>query len=350
MSTFSLRCGSDGRYHACLGPDAHRGTGCNLEARNSLIHFSQPDTRATQVFETSSSAHLQPIRGTKDSSWEYTRFKGQQVFIMQKTPGADCAIKRSGGVSFAGFKDDVGTCAPVTFGTTQASLERAGWSFSFTDTDSSDTSLAKKCDEDAVNKGWWGRSNGKEYPQGEGAKEVGVASFTMKGKGTAQLHFGNCGPGGETNVYINKKLVTQASSKKEYIFTFDFVDGDLLELKDEGGNAVVKIISLKITCASVIYYRWDPRLRLLDNTLAEPAQIPSDTESSCPNVARTFLNRDSCQRRDSGTCAPPVFQRGKMLTLDEATIKAFYSEGNRYVHRIADLRLEDDYVCTSLCM
>ena len=267
---------------------------------------------------------------------------------MKNTPGADCAIKRSGGVSFAGFKDDVGTCVPVTFGSTKTSLEQAGWSLKFTDADRSDTALTKKCDTDAVNKGWWGRSVGKEHPEGKGSNEVGIASFTMKGKGTARLLFGNCGIDGKTTVYLNGQLVTQASGSKERICTFDFVDGDLLELKDEDGDAVVKIISLHITCASVIYYRWDPRLRLLENTLANPAQMPSDTQAACPNVARTFLNRDSCQRRDSGTCAPPVFERGKMLTLDEATVKAFYSEGNRHVHKIVDLRLEDDYVCTSV--
>ena len=264
---------------------------------------------------------------------------------MTKAPGSSCNIKRFGGVSFGGFKDEAGACAPIAFGTSKDSLEAAGWGLKFTHADGDQEASAHKCTQNTYSPGWWGWSTGEPYPVGKGSDEAGMASFRFKGKGTATLKFGNCGSGGRVNVYFEGQKIASATRYQEEIVTFDFEDGNLLALKDEEGNAIVKISALDIACATVVYYRWDPRLRLLENTLEKPAQIPADTQASCPNVPRTFLNRDSCQRRDAGTCAPVVFQRGTMITLDEATVKAFYSEGNKHVHKIVDLRLEDEFVC-----
>ena len=87
-----------------------------------------------------------------------------------------------------------------------------------------------------------------------------------------------------------------------------------------------------------VLYKFDPRLKLIDNTVAQPATESAGTV--CPTVNRNFLNMNGCTRAE--TCAP-VQYRSTAITLDDATLRNFYTAGGQYVYKVDGLRLEDAY-------
>ena len=98
--------------------------------------------------------------------------------------------------------------------------------------------VANKCGKGSA---WFGWS---------ASNKVGVASYRFAGQGTATLVYGNCWNAGKVNVYFNGKLITSAAvGEPDKTIVIPFTKGGLLELKDEGGNAVIKISSLVIKCA-----------------------------------------------------------------------------------------------------
>jgi hypothetical protein len=94
------------------------------------------------------------------------------------------------------------------------------------------------------------------------------------------------------------------------------------------------------------FYRHDPRLLLLTNTLHAPANGTAlDTNGSdgtnarCPSVVKNFLNRNHCVRKP--TCSPPSFSSAD-IPLNETTVRLWFTLSARHVHIITGLRLEDD--------
>ena len=85
-------------------------------------------------------------------------------------------------------------------------------------------------------------------------------------------------------------------------------------------------------------YKHDPRLQLIDNTVAQPATESAGTV--CPTVTRNFLNMDGCVRAE--TCAPTRYA-SKNIELNDATLRNFYTNGGSYVYKVDNLRLEDSY-------
>jgi uncharacterized protein (DUF1501 family)/uncharacterized protein (DUF1800 family) len=98
-----------------------------------------------------------------------------------------------------------------------------------------------------------------------------------------------------------------------------------------------------------VYYMYDPRLELLENTPDSPAAVGMDTPlhiDGCPNVPKTFLNQDSC--RVARGCNPLEFS-DQIITLNHTTIQTFFSAGARYVFAIDNLRLETTNYLKSPC-
>ena len=99
----------------------------------------------------------------------------------------------------------------------------------------------------------------------------------------------------------------------------------------------------------LVYYKHDPRLRTIDNTLESPADVKAGTRSiiagsyTCPLVAPNFVNKNSCVRRQSGTCSPLKFKSGASLTLDKDTLRSWYTESGLFVYAMQGLRLEGAY-------
>ena len=92
------------------------------------------------------------------------------------------------------------------------------------------------------------------------------------------------------------------------------------------------------------YYRLDPRLKLLQNTLTVPANVKSAATSGsqeCPSVNPNFINSASCVKRVSG-CSPLLFTATPMR-LNETTMRRWYTNSQRYVYTVANLRLEDPF-------
>ena len=92
------------------------------------------------------------------------------------------------------------------------------------------------------------------------------------------------------------------------------------------------------------FYQYDRRLRWVDNTLENPAYVIAGADSGgrhgiCPAVPRSFLNEDTCVRRPRGACAAPVFSP-RMMTLDQDTLRKWYSDSDKYVYAVTGLRLE----------
>jgi len=87
------------------------------------------------------------------------------------------------------------------------------------------------------------------------------------------------------------------------------------------------------------YYKHDPRVRLLENTVAQPAGAQSGS-SICPAVVKTFLNEAGCQRKPS--CSPAEFSSAE-VALDETTLRLWYTASSKFVYAIQNLRLEAPY-------
>lgn len=89
-----------------------------------------------------------------------------------------------------------------------------------------------------------------------------------------------------------------------------------------------------------VWYRYDPRLKLLTNTLESPSSTPA--EGSCATAKATFLNEKiGCVKQSS--CAPVSFSAAS-LTLNETNLRTWFLQNNRFVYYIRDLRLESPYL------
>ena len=91
------------------------------------------------------------------------------------------------------------------------------------------------------------------------------------------------------------------------------------------------------------YYQYDPRLRLLENTVDRPAAEDMETplhKDGCPNVQKSFINQGSC--RIARGCEPLAFS-DQPVYLNETTLQAFYAAGATYVFAVDHLRIEATY-------
>lgn len=69
------------------------------------------------------------------------------------------------------------------------------------------------------------------------------------------------------------------------------------------------------------YYRHDARIKLVRNTVEEPADIDAIGNLQCPSVQRNFVNKDSCARRSG--CAPLEFT-SVPVALNDTTLRFWY--------------------------
>lgn len=95
------------------------------------------------------------------------------------------------------------------------------------------------------------------------------------------------------------------------------------------------------------YYRHEPRLELVTNTVDQPniersrqrdkTFIPSLTPTFCPAATQSFANRRGCIRRNA--CAEPEFSSGTVL-LDDELMTQLFRRSSKYVYYIRGLRVE----------
>ena len=96
-----------------------------------------------------------------------------------------------------------------------------------------------------------------------------------------------------------------------------------------------------------IYYRYDPRLKRLKNTVESPYVPESITKkksyvnsASCPSAEVNFLNRAQC--RKSTSCGPDKFTSAR-FELNESTLKLWYEKSGKFLYAVKGLRLEGNY-------
>ena len=83
------------------------------------------------------------------------------------------------------------------------------------------------------------------------------------------------------------------------------------------------------------FYILEPRLRLVHNTLEEPASSSSWGGGACPAVTKSFLNEGSCKLLPG--CLPLGTAQVQVL-LDTPSFQQFFEVGGRYVFAIKGLR------------
>ena len=114
----------------------------------------------------------------------------------------------------------------------EAAMKIAGWSFK---------------DFSSLKLGGQGKCSASMWHGFAGGDAAGVASKVLRVSGTATLEYGNCWNAGKTNVYLNGKLIDSIgplTAVKKVVFKCN--SGDVLELKDEEGNAVIQMKKLTI--------------------------------------------------------------------------------------------------------
>ena len=75
---------------------------------------------------------------------------------------------------------------------------------------------------------------------------IGWIRKDFESSGLVTLNFGNCWDLGEAVVYLNGAQIASVPVETYTTITFNVVEGDYLELKDEGMNSVVHINSMSI--------------------------------------------------------------------------------------------------------
>ena len=121
------------------------------------------------------------------------------------------------------------------------SMIRNGWKFDFTHDGSilSDNykQVGTKCAKGAKWYGWSDHSH------------VGTLVAVLKGSGEVTLSFGNCWDSGKVNVYLDTALMATApADSNNVVKTFSFTPGSVLRIKDEDGNAVVRLNYIQFSC------------------------------------------------------------------------------------------------------
>ena len=95
------------------------------------------------------------------------------------------------------------------------------------------------------------------------------------------------------------------------------------------------------------FYRFDPRVKLMTNTLEVPA-TPEHPEQTCPAVKENEFNLGTCRRDTS--CAPTEYT-SKDFELNVANMRAFYEKSDtpRLVYHATGLRVADMSKASELC-
>jgi len=91
------------------------------------------------------------------------------------------------------------------------------------------------------------KSSAKVYGYVDGDAVGSIKTPQLSGSGTGSLEFGNCWRFGYVGVYKNGQTIATSSQQGRWkTTTFNFQDGDQLELRDEGGRSVIMIKAINL--------------------------------------------------------------------------------------------------------
>jgi hypothetical protein len=99
------------------------------------------------------------------------------------------------------------------------------------------------------------------------------------------------------------------------------------------------------------YFRHSPRVVLLSNTIASPAvtKAEGDGPSICANVAKSFVNVESCTIH-RGTACEALRPPSVSFVLAEVSLRDLYTFAESYVYEVNGLRLNLDSSAHSPCL
>ena len=106
----------------------------------------------------------------------------------------------------------------------------------------------------------------------------------------------------------------------------------LSEVEQEDPSTTLRLGSGDAT----VFYRHDPRIQTLENTLSSPASASATSlyGQSCPTAPKSFVNQASCQLVSA--CAPLVYSSAP-FTLNAENLRKFYTAGGMYVYALSGL-------------
>eukprot|EP00945_MAST-04E_sp_MAST-4E-sp1_P002536 g2536.t1 len=198
---------------------------------------------------------------------------------------------------------------------------------------------------------------------GKGAITTGSGYVICKVEewtGTGRVAFYEEGKCGTNTLYLRNPIINFTNPDFGITQLFDQVnDVDVHDLNLPSEDAIIverynaacndrqvhgnSFIKLAGRSGEKTWYKHDPRLRLIDNSLKTPANVSAfeDTASTCPSVPKSFLNRGSCVRLSSA-CSPLKFTNG-WLPLNSSNLRLWYTANQKHVHYLTGLRLENPY-------
>jgi hypothetical protein len=111
---------------------------------------------------------------------------------------------------------------------------------------------------------------------------------------------------------------------------------------EPGVKSGASFLGIRDATRDILYYKFEPRMKLVKNTVDSPAAIKSFAHGDngvCPLTPKTFINDGTCIQRRNDICTPLVFAPGVKVTLNGPTLRKFYLVSQKYVYVVKGLRL-----------
>ena len=79
----------------------------------------------------------------------------------------------------------------------------------------------------------------------------GSLRTALKGSGIMTIRYGNCWNDGHVRIYLNGTLIDSVEGHTYKEASFEYDEGMLVEISDEGRGAAIKLIGISFSCKGV---------------------------------------------------------------------------------------------------
>ena len=181
--------------------------------------------------------------------------------------------------------------------------------------------------------------------------------FSAPDKEATQIYSGLVGSEVLTPLFPGRDTVQHPKTDIPDAYIMESPRKDCQKHLFKAGSSFIGFATSK-TDKTIQFYKHDPRLRLLENTLDSPADISvardsgvfghSAAEAKCPLVQPNFLNDGKCVRHTEGTCSPLEFTSDKTLKLDRTNLRLWYTTSHKAVLAVDGFKSAESSPCTPL--
>ena len=179
--------------------------------------------------------------------------------------------------------------------------------------------------------------------------------FSTPDKDVTQVYSALVGSNVLTPILKDRDSVKKPKTSVPEVFIMKSPRKDCQKNLFKAGSSFVGFATSN-TDRTLQFYKHDPRLRLLDNTLDSPADISADrdtgvfghsaSEAQCPLAIPNFLNEQKCVRHTEGTCSPLEFITDKKVKLDRTNLRLWYTTSHKHVLAVDGLQSAESSPCT----